>query len=290
MRIAMLAPINRRIPPRPYGPEEQLISDLVEGLVERGHEVVLFATGNSLTRAELVAVCPKPLVEWNEEMWPEPRWWEEMHISECMLQAARGEYDLVHNHLHAKALPFMAGLSTPVLTTLHGAGRDHQLHRILLRFKDFPFVAMGAEEREHLPELNYVADIAYPRDEDTAAVDVMVMSYEVVYMNLVSGKIPPPSLRWQRLLPWGRLELLLDSPEAQVRRLSLHPGQAINDTTPPGKRDSLTILAGQARLVRESPVDLIPGRALELPGGISFRLENPGNEPAVILRVQVKVG
>ena len=67
MRIAILAPITRRIPPRPYGPEEQMISDLTEGMVERGHRVTLFAPANSLTRSELSAVCPRPLVEWEEE-------------------------------------------------------------------------------------------------------------------------------------------------------------------------------------------------------------------------------
>jgi len=286
----MLAPINRRVPPRPYGPEEQLISDLVEGLVERGHEVVLFATGNSLTRAELVAVCPKPLVEWNEEVWPDPRWWEEMHISECMLQAVRGEFDIVHNHMHVKALPFMAALFTPVLTTLHGAGRDQQLHRLLQRFRDFPFVAMDAEERLHLPELNYVADIPYPKDEDTSAVDVMVMSYEVLYMNLASGKIAPASKKWQRLCAWGRVEVMLENKSYLVRRLLLHPGQTLAETTPAGKRESFIVLEGAIRLVREGQTaDLAPGQALALPAGAAFRLENPGTESATILDVQAKL-
>ena len=63
MRIAMLAPIAWRVPPRHYGPWERVVSLLTEGLVARGLDVTLFATADSLTRARLVGVCPRPYSE-----------------------------------------------------------------------------------------------------------------------------------------------------------------------------------------------------------------------------------
>src|SRR5437879_6140894 len=63
MRVAMLAPISWRVPPRHYGPWERVVSLLTEGLVERGVDVTLFATGDSVTQARLDAVCPRPLEE-----------------------------------------------------------------------------------------------------------------------------------------------------------------------------------------------------------------------------------
>lgn len=188
MRIAMLAPISRRIPPRPYGPEEQLISDLTEGMVERGHRMTLFAAGNSLTRGELVAVCPRPLVEWEDEPWPDPRWWEDLHISECMRRALQGDFDLIHNHLHIKALPFLAHLPVPVVTTLHGAARDRQIHFILKNFRDQPFVAMNGAEKSLLPELNYVAEIDFPNPEHSRAIPRMLDLYEELYEKMAAEK------------------------------------------------------------------------------------------------------
>ncbi|HEY8530912.1 MAG TPA: hypothetical protein VIL08_01575, partial [Limnochorda sp.] len=63
MRIALLAPVTWRTPPRRYGPWEQVVSHLAEGLVARGHDVTLFATGDSVTRARLEWVVPRPLGE-----------------------------------------------------------------------------------------------------------------------------------------------------------------------------------------------------------------------------------
>lgn len=93
MRIAMLSPISWRTPPRHYGPWESVVSLLTEELVARGVEVTLFATGDSLTTAELAAVCARSYSEDHEII---PKVWECLHIAEVFERA--DEFDLIHNH------------------------------------------------------------------------------------------------------------------------------------------------------------------------------------------------
>jgi len=289
MRIAILAPINRRIPPRPYGPEEQMISDLSETLLERGHQVVLFAAANSLTRAELVAACPRPLVEWGENgPWPDPRWWEELHIGECVLQASKGLFDLVHNHMGAKAMPFMSTLKVPVLTSLHGAARDRQTHPILKRYADYPYVAMDQAEKDLLPGLNYVAEIPPPSLEDSTQVGPMVDAYEELYKKLVAGQVPSPVSELKRITPWGYWEVLLDEPDYKVKRIRVDPGRRLSYQRHKKRREHWVVAAGNPTVTLEGvDTDLAPGQAVDIPEGAAHRLANRGETAAVIIEVQL---
>jgi glycosyltransferase involved in cell wall biosynthesis len=115
MRIAMLAPIAWRVPPRHYGPWERVVSLLTEGLVERGLDVTLFATADAITRARLIGICPQPYSE-NPQL--DPKVWECLHISEVFERA--GEFDLIHNHFDFLPLSYSGLTRTPVLTTIHG--------------------------------------------------------------------------------------------------------------------------------------------------------------------------
>lgn len=287
MRIAMLAPITRRIPPRPYRPEEQMISDLTECLLERGHQVVLFAAGNSLTRAELVATCPRPLVESEDDPWPDPRWWEEAHISECMGLAAGGKFDIVHNHMHVKALVFAMDLKIPVLTNLHGAARDKQLHSLLLRFKDYPFVAMDKEERDLLPGLNYTAEIPLPSAKECKQIDPMVDQYEALYQDLVSAKIPSPTSELRRITPWGTWEVLEDDPLFKVKRIRINPGQRLSYQRHQKRREHWVVVMGKAQVVLDGKtIDLEPGQAVDIPEKAAHRMGNPTDESMVFIEVQ----
>ena len=115
MHIAMLAPIAWRTPPRHYGPWESVVSLLTEGLVARGLDVTLFATGESETRAELRAVCQQG---YEEDHGLIPKVWEALHISN-LFEHAR-EFDLIHNHFDFLPLTYTGFVSTPVVTTIHG--------------------------------------------------------------------------------------------------------------------------------------------------------------------------
>ncbi|MVT09033.1 glycosyltransferase family 4 protein [Chitinophaga tropicalis] len=114
MKIAILAPITWRTPPRHYGPWEQVASVLTEGLAARGTDVTLFATGDSLTRAKLSSVREKPLGEQPGDH----KVWECLHIAHIMERA--GEFDLIHNHYDFLPLTYSRLIRTPMLTTIHG--------------------------------------------------------------------------------------------------------------------------------------------------------------------------
>ncbi|MDT7827493.1 glycosyltransferase family 4 protein [Pricia sp. S334] len=115
MRIAMLSPIAWRTPPRQYGPWELVASNLTEGLVAHGHEVTLFATGDSLTSGRLDAVCPSPYAE-NPNV--DAKVWESLHIANLMEKA--NQFDIIHNHFDFLPLTYSKLISIPMITTIHG--------------------------------------------------------------------------------------------------------------------------------------------------------------------------
>ena len=157
MRVAMLAPISWRVPPRHYGPWERVVSLLTEGLVERGLEITLFATADSLTRARLAAVCPRP---YSEDPDLDPKVWECLHIAAVFERAA--EFDLIHNHFDFLPLSYSGLVSTPLLTTIHGFSSE----RILPVYQKYNgtayYVAISQADRH--PGLEYVATIHHGID------------------------------------------------------------------------------------------------------------------------------
>jgi glycosyltransferase involved in cell wall biosynthesis len=152
MRIAMLAPIAWRVPPRQYGPWERLTGLLTEGLVARGVDVTLFATADSLTSARLAAVCPRPYAE---DPTIDAKVWECLHIAQVFERAA--EFDLIHNQFDFLPLSYSGLVRTPVLTTIHGFSSE----RILPVYERYngrtDYVAISAADRR--PSLDYIATI-----------------------------------------------------------------------------------------------------------------------------------
>ncbi|MEC4686848.1 MAG: glycosyltransferase family 4 protein, partial [Nitrospirota bacterium] len=115
MRLAMLSPISWRTPPRHYGPWESVVSLLTEQLVKMGLKVTLFATGDSQTGGQLVAVCPRP---YSEDSSVNPKVAECLHISEVFERSA--DFDLIHNNFDFLPLTYSGLIGTPMLTTIHG--------------------------------------------------------------------------------------------------------------------------------------------------------------------------
>ena len=287
MRIAILAPIARRIPPRPYGPEEQMISDLAEGLLERGCQVTLFATANSLTRAELVSVVPRPLIECEEEPRPDPRWLEELHIGECIGLAARGYFDIILCFMSSKALPFAGCVNIPVLTVLLGSARDFQIHPVLKRYNDYPFVTMDEKEKSFLPELNYVATIPIPSPEDTSSVQPMIDSYYELCEKLVSAQIETPVSELKRITPWGSWEVLKDEMKFKVKKIVMSPGQRLSYQRHQRREEHWMVTQGEALVVLDGKdVPLKAGQAIDIPKGAAHRVGNPGDKQMVFIEVQ----
>src|SRR5215470_4297630 len=162
MRIAMLAPISWRVPPRHYGPWERVVSLLTEGLVQRGIDVTLFATADSITSARLVSVCPRG---YSEDASLDAKVWECLHISAVFERAA--EFDLIHNQFDFLPLSYSGLTETPVLTTIHGFSSE----RIVPVFKKYNgrvyYVAISEADRH--PDLDYIATIHHgiPLEEFT---------------------------------------------------------------------------------------------------------------------------
>ncbi len=159
MRIAMLAPIAWRVPPRHYGPWELVVSLLTEGLVARGIDVTLFATADSVTSARLAAVCPHP---YEEDRSIDAKVWECLHIASVFERAA--DFDLIHNHFDFLPLSYSALVSTPVLTTIHGFSSE----RILPVYRKYNgrahYVSISQADRH--PDLDYVATVYHGIDLD----------------------------------------------------------------------------------------------------------------------------
>lgn len=152
MKIAMIAPIAWRTPPRHYGPWELVTSLLTEALVARGLDVTLFATRDSITSATLAGVVPGP---YSEDPEVEARVWEYRHLAHVFERA--GEFDLIHNQADFPAHAFSHLVPTPMVTTIHGFTSP----RILPMFKPYEdrvhFVAISDSDRS--PALRYAATI-----------------------------------------------------------------------------------------------------------------------------------
>lgn len=146
-RIAVLSPVAWRTPPRHYGAWETVASNIAEGLVARGWDVTLFATADSITRAELRACVERG---YEEDKAVDPKVVEYLHISTCFEQA--DQFDLIHSHYDFMALTYTNLVRTPVLTTIHGFSSP-QILPIYLKHRQGNFVSISDSDRH--PELPY---------------------------------------------------------------------------------------------------------------------------------------
>jgi glycosyltransferase involved in cell wall biosynthesis len=162
MKIAMLAPIAWPTPPRGYGPWEQVVATLTEGLVDLGVDVTLYATGDSRTRAELRSVVARG---YEEDRSYDVKVWEALHIARVFEEA--GSHDLIHNHFDFLPLAWSRLVDIPVVTTIHGFSSE----RILPAYRAYDdrvhYVAISEADRH--PDLGYAATIHNGIDLDDFA-------------------------------------------------------------------------------------------------------------------------
>jgi glycosyltransferase involved in cell wall biosynthesis len=152
MKVAIVSSIAWRTPPRKYGPWEQVASNLAEGLVAKGIDITLFATGDSITTAKLESVCDRPYAE---EGGLDPKVWECLHISHVMEQAER--FDIIHNNFDFLPLTYSRLIRTPIITTIHGFSSP----QIIPVYKKYnhagAYVSISDADRH--PGLNYLRTI-----------------------------------------------------------------------------------------------------------------------------------
>jgi glycosyltransferase involved in cell wall biosynthesis len=157
MKIAQVAPLMEAVPPKLYGGTERIVSYLTDQLVELGHEVTLFASGDSITKATLEPVWPCALrLDHTMRDYLAP------HIV-MLEQVARraGEFDIVHLHIDYLGYPILRRTATPFLATLHGRLDLPELSPLYEIFDDVPVVSISNSQRGPLPQASYIATVPH---------------------------------------------------------------------------------------------------------------------------------
>jgi glycosyltransferase involved in cell wall biosynthesis len=152
MKIAIIAPIIERVPPKKYGGTERVVHALTEELVRRGHTVTLFASGNSITTAKLVSVYPRSLREAKLKDIYGSNIWSLINIGTAY--GMQNEFDIIHDHVGFLSLPASELSTTPVVMTLHGAF-NLEIREIFTRFKKTNLVTISNAQSFPAPSLNY---------------------------------------------------------------------------------------------------------------------------------------
>jgi glycosyltransferase involved in cell wall biosynthesis len=157
MRIAQVAPLAEAVPPKLYGGTERVVAYLTDALVELGHQVTLFASGDSATKATLHPIWPRAL-----RLDPNVK----DHFAPLFMQletvARRAhEFDVIHCHIDYFGYPLLRRLGTPSVTTLHGRLDLPELPPLYKLYGDIPVVSISNSQRVPLPEANYVATVLH---------------------------------------------------------------------------------------------------------------------------------
>ena len=154
MRIALVAPLWERVPPPTYGGIELVVSLLCDELVRRGHEVTLFASGDSVTLAKLESVYPQAIRQ--DPKVKEYGVYETLQLSRVYERAQ--EFDIIHSHVGYSALPYASLVKTPTVHTLHNPFTPDD-EKVFAHACRQPYVSISDAQREPRLNLNYVATV-----------------------------------------------------------------------------------------------------------------------------------
>lgn len=163
MRIAQVAPLYESVPPKYYGGTERVVSYLTEALVRLGHDVTLFATGDSQTRATLRSVVPNGLRL--EQRCVDPIA-HHLYMLEKVRQHA-SEFDVIHFHTDYLHFPIARVVPTPHLTTLHGRLDMPDIHPLFREYADMPMVSISNAQRAPMPFLDWRATVYHGIPDDS---------------------------------------------------------------------------------------------------------------------------
>ena len=155
MKIAQVAPLYEAVPPKLYGGTERIVSFLTEELVRQGHDVTLFASGDSVTNARLVASVPQALrldEKCEDSLAP--------HVVQLQqVIESSGEFDVIHFHTDYLSFPFTQFLDVPHVTTLHGKLSIAELQLVYNTYPDEPVVCISDSQCKPLPQANFVGRV-----------------------------------------------------------------------------------------------------------------------------------
>jgi glycosyltransferase involved in cell wall biosynthesis len=155
MKIAQVAPLAEAAPPKLYGGTERVVSYLTEELVRLGHEVTLFATADSETRAELVPCAPMALRL-------DPRVKDPLPHMAVLLERVRqraAEFEVLHFHIDHLHYPLFRSMAGKTLTTLHGRLDSPDLQPLFREFRDMPLVSISESQRRPMPPVHWLGTV-----------------------------------------------------------------------------------------------------------------------------------
>lgn len=162
MKIAQIAPLHESVPPKFYGGSERVVSYLTEELVKQGHDVTLFASGDSITSANLIPVVDRALrLNQSDDHFA----YHTLLLEEVSKRSY--EYDIIHFHIDYLHFPLSRQLNIPQLTTLHGRLDIPNLQAIYREFNDMPVVSISNHQRRPLPFANWLATVYNGVPEET---------------------------------------------------------------------------------------------------------------------------
>jgi glycosyltransferase involved in cell wall biosynthesis len=191
MRIAQLAPLAESVPPKLYGGTERVVAWLVDELVALGHQVTLFASGDSQTRGELHAVWPRALRLGRKGTDPTAAC---AVLLEAVAKRAK-DFDVIHAHIDWLPLPLLSRLGVPFLTTMHGRLDLPGLDNVVREFPRAPFVSISDDQRRPLPEANWTATIHHGLPPDLFRSSDAPGSYLAFLGRLTAEKGPEDAIR-----------------------------------------------------------------------------------------------
>ena len=182
MKIAQIAPLAESVPPRLYGGTERVVYYLTEELVRLGHDVTLFASGDSQTSARLVACAPRAL-----RLDPAVRDTLPHHL--LMLERVRSrahEFDVLHFHTDHLHLPLFRGLARKCVTTLHGRLDLPDLGPLYQEFDDMPLVSISDAQRRPLRKANWVGTVHHGLPEPVCPFNPVPRGQYLAFLGRIS--------------------------------------------------------------------------------------------------------
>jgi len=190
MKIAQVAPLIECVPPQLYGGTERIVSYLTEELVRVGHDAALFASGDSITDAELVPCCIRALRLDPAVRDVNPH----VMLMTDMVRERAEEFDVLHFHIDLFHFPLFRSLAARTLTTLHGRQDLEDLKPFYSRFGTMPLVSISNSQRKPLPHANFVKTIHHG-----IPAELHRPSFEPGATLLSSGGFRPKSARTGQL-------------------------------------------------------------------------------------------
>src|ERR1700761_2841879 len=253
MRIAQLAPLAESVPPKLYGGTERVVAWLVDELVALGHQVTLFASGDSQTRGELHPVWPRALRLGRKGADPNAAC---AMLLEAIARRAK-DFDVIHAHIDWLPLPLLSRLGVPFVTTMHGRLDLPGLSDVVRQFPRAGFVSISDHQRLPLPEANWIATIPHGLPSNNFRPSFDQGSYLAFLGRLTAEKGPEDAMRIARAAAMPlRIAAKIPRGETTYFKKQLEPhidGRAVQLVGEVDETKKQPFLAGAAALL--FPID-----------------------------------